>query len=261
MDEARGLVVISRSVFAVACYVWAALAIAVVPYLLLRPAPYGRHGRPGWGPSLGARLAWLLMEAPSPVVMSVLFVLARRPWRSVEAVFLGLWLSHYLYRAFVFPLLLPPSSRPMPVTIVASGAFFNLVNASLNGLWLFHVTSARPASWLSSPAFIVGAAMFAGGYGVHLLADHHLRRLRRENGGARGVPRGWLFRLVSCPNYFGEMVEWAGFALATWSPSAFLFALWTAANLVPRAIHHHRWYRANFADYPPRRRAVVPFML
>ena len=252
---------IFRSIFDGACYVWAALAIAVVPYLLLRPAPYGRHSRAGWGPTLNARLAWLLMEAPSPVLMAAFFAVGRSPWVSVESVFLALWLSHYLYRAFVFPLLLPPSSRPMPVTIVASGAFFNLVNASLNGMWLFSLSLARPVAWLHSPAFIVGTTMFVDGYLAHLLADRQLRRLRQENGGARGVPRGWLFRLLSCPNYFGEVVEWTGFAIATWSPTGLLFALWTAANLVPRAIHHHRWYRANFADYPPERRAIVPFVL
>ena len=251
----------SRAVFDGACYLWAALALAVAPYLLLRPAPYGRHSRTGWGPTLNARLAWVLMEAPSPILMAVFFAHGRRPWGSVESVFLGLWLSHYLYRAFVFPLLLPPASRSMPVAIVVSGAFFNLVNASLNGAWLFDLSPARPAAWLSSPAFIAGATMFVGGYLAHLLADRHLRRLRRKGAGARGVPRGWLFQFVSCPNYLGEIVEWTGFAIATWSPSGLLFALWTAANLVPRAIHHHRWYRANFADYPPERRAVVPFVL
>jgi len=261
MDEKRGLALISRSIFDGACYLWAALALAVVPYLLLRPAPYGRHSRTGWGPTLNARLAWVLMEAPSPILMSAFFALGRKPWGSVESLFLLLWLSHYLYRAFVFPLLLPPSSRPMPLTIVASGAFFNLVNASLNGAWLFSLSPSRPAAWLSSTTFIVGATMFVGGYLAHLFADRHLRRLRRETGGARGVPRGWLFRFVSCPNYLGEIVEWTGFAIATWSPSGLLFALWTAANLVPRALHHHRWYRANFPDYPPERRAVLPFVL
>jgi protein-S-isoprenylcysteine O-methyltransferase Ste14 len=252
---------ISRAIFDGACYLWAALALAVAPYLLLRPAPYGRHSRAGWGPTLNARLAWVLMEAPSPILMVAFFTLGRSPRGSIEAVFLGMWLSHYLYRAFAFPLLLPSSSRPMPLAIVVSGAFFNLVNASLNGAWLFSLSPARPAAWLASPAFMVGGAMFVGGFLAHVLVDRHLRRLRRENGGARGVPRSWLFRFVSCPNYLGEIVEWTGFALATWSPSGLLFALWTAANLVPRAIHHHRWYRANFADYPPKRRAVVPFVL
>lgn len=40
-----------------------------------------------------------------------------------------------------------------------------------------------------------------------------------------------------------------------------VFVLFTLANLVPRAINSHRWYRATFPDYPPERKAIVPFLL
>jgi hypothetical protein len=243
------------------CIAWAVVAIAVVPYLLLRPAPYGRHGRPGWGPTVAAKLAWVLMEAPSPLGMVLLFFLGRGSGDRVAIVFLGLWLGHYGYRTVIFPLLLPSTARPMPVVVVASGAAFNLVNAYLNGGWLFFLAEPRAATWLASPRFLVGVCLFVGGLVVHGLADRELRQLRRAAGGEYGVPRGPLFRLLSCPNYFGEIVEWTGFALAAWSPGGLLFALWTAANLVPRAIHHHRWYRQHFPDYPRSRRAVVPFVL
>lgn len=43
--------------------------------------------------------------------------------------------------------------------------------------------------------------------------------------------------------------------------SALAFALWTAANLIPRALWRHRWYRQTFPDYPPSRRAVIPGVL
>jgi 3-oxo-5-alpha-steroid 4-dehydrogenase 1 len=241
-------------------WAWAVLAIAVVPYLLWRPAPYGRHGRKGFGPQIGARLAWLLMEAPSPILMVVYFLLGRRPFGTTAEVFLGLWLFHYLYRAFLFPLLLPATSRSMPLLVMVSGALFNVVNAYLNGRWLFSLAEPRPVAWLASPQFVLGASLFLFGFCVHVLADRELRRLRRASGGERVLPRGVLFRFVSCPNYFGEMVEWTGFALATWSPGGALFALWTAANLAPRAVHHHRWYREKFPDCPPSRRAVVPFL-
>ena len=239
---------------------WVVLAIAVVPYLLLHPAPYGRHSRKGWGPVVGARLGWILMEAPSPLLMVLFFLLGRRPYDAVAMVFLGLWLGHYIYRAFLFPLLLPATSRPMPVLILTAGAFFNLLNAYLNGRWLFWLAPPRALAWLGSPQFVAGTALFLFGLLVHVLADRELRLLRRASGGQRGLPRGALFRFLSCPNYFGEIVEWSGFALATWSPGGLVFALWTAANLVPRALHHHRWYRATFPDYPPARRAVVPFV-
>lgn len=65
---------------------------------------------------------------------------------------------------------------------------------------------------------------------------------------------------MSCANYFGELVEWTGYAIMTQSPAAVLFALWTAANLVPRARTHHRWYLQNLKGYPTNRRAILPFL-
>jgi 3-oxo-5-alpha-steroid 4-dehydrogenase 1 len=98
------------------------------------------------------------------------------------------------------------------------------------------------------------------GFCIHVLADRELRRVRRESAGRYGIPQGRLFRLVSCPNYMGELIEWSGWALATMSWPGLVFVLWSAANLVPRAIKHHAWYRATFADYPASRKAVVPFV-
>jgi protein-S-isoprenylcysteine O-methyltransferase Ste14 len=240
---------------------WAVIAAATVPYLLVRPAPYGRYGRPGWGRALNARLAWVLMEAPSPLGMVLLFALVGGASNAVALVALGLWLCHYLYRAFVFPFLLPPTARPMPVVVLAAGAFFNLVNVYLNGSWLFWLGPRRAVGWFFSLPFLLGLGLFFFGMAVHILADRELRTLRRAGNGERGLPHGPLFRWLSCPNYFGEIVEWFGFALATWSPGGLIFALWTAANLVPRAVHHHRWYRDKFPDYPASRRAVIPFVL
>ena len=37
-------------------------------------------------------------------------------------------------------------------------------------------------------------------------------------------------------------------------------AVFTFANLAPRAWSHHKWYRKKFPDYPKQRRAVIPFI-
>jgi protein-S-isoprenylcysteine O-methyltransferase Ste14 len=240
---------------------WVVVALAVVPYLLLRPAPYGRHGRPGWGPVVNARLAWVLMETPSPLVMTLMFCFGDRRANLAALAALALWLGHYVYRSLVFPFLLPSTSKPMPLVVLGSGAFFNVVNAYLNGRWLFFLSPARPAAWLTNVPFLVGVCLFVAGFLAHVLADRELRRLRRQSGGTYVVPRGLLFRLVSCPNYLGEMIEWIGWAVATFSLPGLVFALWTAANLVPRALKHHAWYRTTFADYPPARKAIIPFVL
>ena len=70
-----------------------------------------------------------------------------------------------------------------------------------------------------------------------------------------------MFKYVSSPNYFGELVEWLGFAIMAVGLPGFSFLIWTFANLVPRAIDNHKWYKKNFTDYPPERKAIFPFVL
>jgi hypothetical protein len=42
------------------------------------------------------------------------------------------------------------------------------------------------------------------------------------------------------------------------APAVVVFAVWTVANLAPRAQSHHTWYREHFESYPPQRRALLP---
>jgi 3-oxo-5-alpha-steroid 4-dehydrogenase 1 len=57
------------------------------------------------------------------------------------------------------------------------------------------------------------------------------------------------------------MIEWTGWAIATWSTAGLAFAVYTAANLGPRALRHHAWYRERFADDPRERKALIPYLL
>jgi protein-S-isoprenylcysteine O-methyltransferase Ste14 len=241
-------------------YGWLGLAAIVAIALRFVPAGYGRHGGAGWGPCLPARAGWMAMEAPAALGMIATFAIGVHPWRVSSWVFLGLWLAHYVNRAFVYPLRMPGAPRPIPLSIVAMGVFFNGANAWLNGRWLFAAGPDRPDAWLADPRFLCGVVVFFAGMAANLHADAVLRRLRRAQGAGYQVPRGGLYRFVSCPNYLGEIVEWSGWALATWSLAGLSFAAWTAANLVPRAMAHHRWYRRTFPDYPSSRKALIPFL-
>ena len=61
----------------------------------------------------------------------------------------------------------------------------------------------------------------------------------------------------------GEMLEWLGFAVASqFSLPSVAFVVYTASNLIPRAVAHHQWYLRKFDDYPKERKwAVVPFVV
>ncbi|MBE0697758.1 MAG: DUF1295 domain-containing protein, partial [Anaerolineaceae bacterium] len=128
----------------------------------------------------------------------------------------------------------------------------------INGRYLFTLSGGYPASWISDPRFIVGAGLFIAGMFTNRWADTILRGLRKPGEGGYRIPRGGLFELVSCPNYLGEIIEWIGWAVATWSLAGLAFAIWTFANLAPRAYVHHAWYHKNFPSYPSRRKALIP---
>lgn len=247
-------------IFRVLLYVFFALALLTVPALFFITAPYGRHAKDrGWGPRIRSRTGWILMEAPSPILMALCFAIGKNNGIA-EVVFLLLWQVHYLNRAFIFPFRMRGGDRPMPLFIAGSAVIFNLFNGYLNGRWLFTLGPPHPSAWLLEPRFLIGAALFAVGLVINLQSDQILMNLRRPGETGYKIPRGGLYRLVSCPNYLGEIIEWTGWAIATWSLPGLAFALWTTANLLPRARSNHLFYKERFPDYPKERRALIPFL-
>jgi len=238
------------------------LLLALPTFVALRvvTAPYGRHARRGWGPSLPARVGWLVMESPAPLVFAAVYLVGERRDGAVPLAFLALWQLHYLHRAFVYPLLLDRAASRMPVPVLAMAIAFNVLNGYLNARWVSE-GGHYPLAWFGDPRFVIGVVLFAVGLGLNVASDAALRRLRSAGDGGYRVPRGGAFEWVSCPNYLGEILEWTGWALATWSLPGLAFAVYTSANLVPRALAHHAWYRARFPGYPSRRRALVPLVL
>ena len=93
---------------------------------------------------------------------------------------------------------------------------------------------------------------------INRQSDAMLRNLREPGEEGYKIPQGGLYKWVSCPNYLGEIIQWAGWAVVTWSLPGLAFALWTVANLAPRAYSNHNWYQDHFLEYPPERKALVP---
>jgi 3-oxo-5-alpha-steroid 4-dehydrogenase 1 len=245
----------------IAAIAWTVLALALFPLQFLVTAPYGRHARTDWGPSISNRLGWCLMELVSLVVFAGLFLTGPSAKTAPMWVFFALWTAHYINRSLIFPWRTRTRGKSMPVMIVGSAAAFNIVNASLNGLYLGWSGAVYPIEWLSDPRFIIGLAVFAAGAAINIWSDNRLIGLRADGGQGYAIPRGGPFEWVSCPNHMGEIIQWSGFALMCWNLPALSFAVWTAANLIPRAVSHHIWYRKTFPEYPQGRRAVIPALL
>lgn len=239
---------------------WIVLSVVMLPFLMFVTAPYGRHAKEGWGPTVDNRLGWIVMEAPAALVIFAFWLIGEHRGSTAATVLLALWELHYINRAFIYPMRIRATGKRMPVVVMLSGVLFNCVNGYINGRWLFTLSGGYPDAWLADPRFWVGAALFLTGFAINLQSDQILLNLRKPGETGYKIPRGGFFRWVTSPNYFGEIVEWSGWAIATWSMPGLAFALWTAANLVPRARDHHRWYLSRFEDYPRERRAVLPFL-
>jgi protein-S-isoprenylcysteine O-methyltransferase Ste14 len=240
---------------------WIAAALITFVVLLRVQAPYGRYASRGWGGTVPHRVGWIAMEVVSPAIFLLFFLTGGGAKTGPMWLFAGLWVGHYLNRAVVYPLRQRAPGRRMPIVIMTSAMVFNGVNGYLNGHYLGALASPYAVAWLTDPRFLAGALLFVAGAIANWRADAILRALRKPGETGYRIPRGGLYRWVSCPNYLGEIVEWTGFALLTWSLPALSFAVWTAANLVPRALAHHRWYVERFPDYPSDRKALIPRLL
>ena len=241
-------------------FIWIAIGFITFLVLLKINAPYGRHTTAGWGPLISNKLAWFLMEVPVLLIVFT-FVFVGNKNLSLPIAIMGiLFCGHYFHRAIIFPLRLKTKGKKMPVLIMVSAILFNLVNGSLIGYYLRNF-GHYPYGWLTDPRFIFGVLLFLTGLTMNLVSDTILINLRRGENKGYQIPKGFLFEQVSCPNHFGEMLEWLGFALLCWNLPAFGFFVWTVANLLPRAVAHHRWYREKFEDYPAKRRALIPYLL
>ncbi len=238
--------------------VWLVIAGLIFVSLFFIVAPYGRHATRKWGPVIRSSTGWIVMETTSPLVFAACFVLGTNRNTIPEIIFLALWEAHYIHRAYIYPVHFRGGQKPMPVMVIGLGFLFNAVNSYLNGRYIFTFSGGYPNSWLSDPRFILGTLIFVLGFIINRDSDLILRSLRQPGESGYSIANRGLFRWVSCPNYLGEILIWTGWAMATWSLAGLSFAVWTAANLVPRARAHHRWYRAVFPDYPHNRRALLP---
>lgn len=238
-------------------------AIIVFVALYFVTAGYGVFYNEKWGPTVPNKLGWVLMESPVFIVMILLCVFSERSTNLVCLVFLILFEIHYFQRSFVFPFLIRGKSV-MPLSVILMGVVFNVLNALMQGGWIFYVSPENmyDVQWLVTPQFIIGTLIFFAGMIINIHSDYVIRHLREPGDTRHYLPKKGMFKYVTSANYFGEFVEWLGFAILTWSLSGAVFALWTFANLAPRAAKIYDNYKREFGDELDTRKVkrIIPFI-
>lgn len=248
------------NIFLIAMSITALVVFVVLHYI---DAGYGMMYTRKWGPAVNNRVGWIIMESPVFVAMFVLWWFSDRKSELVPLLFLLLFELHYFQRSFVFPFLIRGNSK-MPLSIIFSGVIFNMFNAFMQGGWIFYISpeGSYPVSWITDIRFIIGVIVFFVGMAINLHSDNVVRNLRKPGDTKHYIPRGGMYKYVSSANYFGEFVEWCGFAILTWSFAGAVFALWTFANLAPRAKRINNRYRNEFGDEFTKLKLknIIPFI-
>ena len=245
--------------------IWGMTAMAVVVFISLYfvKAGYGQFRTKQWGWSINNKVAWTVMEAPVFLVMLYIWSRSDAKWHVPELLLFLLFELHYFQRSFVFPWLMTGRSK-MPIAIMLMGVTFNVINGLMQGgglCWFPNPDFQEGAHYLTHWNAICGIALFVVGLAVNWHSDHVIRHLRKPGDTRHYLPQGGMYRYVTSANYLGELMEWVGFALAAATPVAWVFPLWTAANLVPRAHAIHIKYRKEFGNEAVgKRKRILPFI-
>lgn len=245
-------------------FLWVMATVAVVVFVALQffEAGYGYLFDRRYGPPVNNKVGWVLMESPVFVAMCILWAMSDRQWATVPLVLFSMFQLHYFQRSFIFPLLMRGKSK-MPLGIVLMGMVFNTLNALMQGGWIFYLAPADYyADWFAKPYIYVGVLLFFAGMFINMQSDYIIRHLRKEGDTRHYIPRGGAFRYVSSANYFGELLEWTGFAIASWSWAGVVFVLWTFANLAPRSASLYKRYAKEFGEEFTSlgRKRIIPFI-
>ncbi|KAE9548396.1 hypothetical protein FO519_008390 [Halicephalobus sp. NKZ332] len=229
--------------------------------LLKQRATYGRYGNEAFLSNLAipARVAWFVQESPSLVIPAIALAYYGGNMNLSKTIAFLMFVGHYWNRTLCYPFLIN-GGKPTPPHLMFLGLVFCLWNGYIQGF--YHVKYADFAS--DHPRQLIsqlGIALFLCGMFINIHSDSILRNLRKPGDKGYKIPRGGMFEFVSGANFLGEILEWTGYAIYCRSVPALAFAVFTASNIGPRALHHHEWYKTKFEDYPKDRHAVIPLLL
>lgn len=217
-------------------------------------------------PVIPSRISWIIQECPC-VFVTIFFVIYYFDNLNYKNLLvIAPFLIHYIHRTFVFPFVIHSSkNNPLEITLMAfTFCFFNAI--MINRSIFFLIKDYSIDFWMP---YFFGLATFILGMYINIHSDYSMIKQRNENQDTNNkyiIPRGFMYELISCPNYFGELTEWLGFFVLSNSFSGLVFFVSTFANLFPRAIQYHQWYKSKFKEEFATdknlalRKAIVPFL-
>ena len=217
------------------------------------------------GPQLGWRTVYII-EYLGPVLIHILFPVLRsyiysetKPLSTSQLLSRLLIVLHFLKREYETIFVHKFSLATMPATNIFKNCFHYWI---LGGVYLAYFAYA-PNSYgaLSSPTLsyldILGVVLFIFGESANLYTHIVLSNLRTAGDTKRGIPKGFGFGLVTCPNYLFETIAWAGMCLTTRSLSTVIFTVHGIYHMYRWAVGKEKRYQEEFGDKYKKHRYVM----
>ncbi|EMD31292.1 hypothetical protein CERSUDRAFT_119845 [Gelatoporia subvermispora B] len=228
---------------------------------------------------LGPQISWrtvFLVEYGGPLVIHPLIY-------HFPEVFYGGPVKHSLLQKYVYALVMLHFAKreletvyvhrfshgTMPLrNIFKNSAHYHLFSGLFLAYAVYSPTYSARSLYLlgsprSDPKFLLAcSALWLFAEISNGITHWTLRNLRPEGTKKRAIPYGYGFSLVSCPNYFFEVLAWVAVAAMTGSYVAWFFVALSTYQMAAWALKKHRNYKKEFGgQYPRGRKAMIPFIL
>ncbi|KAF8473466.1 synaptic glycoprotein SC2 [Kalaharituber pfeilii] len=234
------------------------------------------------GPQIGWRTVFII-EYLGPLLIHPLFFIptlrtylyphlpasiATAPPTATQALLLTLTVIHFVKRELETMYVHKFSSATMPWRNLPKNSTHYWILSGVNLAWfLYHplnTVEGKFSYWNPSAkaTYILTALwVFAelSNYWTHLT----LSSLRPAGTTERGIPTGYGFNWVTCPNYFFETMSWVFvWGLSGFNWAAGLFTLISAGQMYLWALKKEKKYRQEFPDkYKKKRFVMIPWLL
>jgi len=183
---------------------------------------------------------------------------AEKHW--VQTLAMWMCVAHYGKRLLETLFVHRFSNATMPImNIFKNSSHYWGLGGVFVGHFLYHPLYQAPTNETLIYAMVgVWAVAELGNLRVH----YYFRTLRPAGSKERKIPMGGLFSLISCPNYFYEVVGWVAFSVLCSVLSSWIFAVVGGLQMLVWAGDKHRRYKKEFGDkYPRGRKAMIPFLM
>ncbi|KAF2173261.1 hypothetical protein M409DRAFT_49731 [Zasmidium cellare ATCC 36951] len=152
------------------------------------------------------------------------------------------------------------SNATMPAfNIVKNSAHYWAISGLLIAYFVYSPTSWAAAEDTNPALTYTGLALYIFGEIANLNTHLVLRGLRSPGGTERGVPQGFGFDWVTCPNYLFEIVAWIGITIITRSWTTVVFLVIAGGQMALWAKKKEYRYRKELgAKYSKKRFGTIP---